>query len=201
MFRKFVFSVTFFLLSLPLTAWPVGEDCFPPEMIPDNMFPVVVLETSVGKVEVELNRMRAPITSNNFLRYVLEGEYNGTVFHRVMIGFVVQGGGYTKDYEEKKLYDPILNESGNGLENSFGSIAMARYEDPHSATRQFYFNMEDNKSLNPNSRSWGYTVFGQVISGMEVLQSIAEVETGFNEALNAEDVPVEQVMLIKASVK
>lgn len=201
MLRKFVLSTVFFLMSLPVTGWSLGKDCFPPEMIPDNMFPTVVMETSMGTVEVELNRMRAPITSNNFLRYVLEGEYDGTIFHRVMIGFVVQGGGYTKDIEEKKLYDNIYNESGNGLENAFGTIAMARYDDPHSATRQFYFNMEDNKSLNPSSRSWGYTVFGQVISGMEVLQAIAEVETGFSEALNAEDVPVEPVILIRATVK
>ena len=201
MLRKFVLPTVFFLMSLPVTCWSLGKDCFPPEMIPDNMFPTVVMETSMGTVEVELNRMRAPITSNNFLRYVLEGEYDGTIFHRVMIGFVVQGGGYTKDIEEKKLYDNIYNESGNGLENAFGTIAMARYDDPHSATRQFYFNMEDNKSLNPSSRSWGYTVFGQVISGMEVLQAIAEVETGFSEALNAEDVPVEPVILIRATVK
>lgn len=201
MLRKLVLSIVVLLLSFPLTGWSVGKDCFPPEMIPDNMFPVVVMETSMGTVEVELNRMRAPITTNNFLRYVLEGEYDGTIFHRVMIGFVVQGGGYTKDIEEKTLHESILNESGNGLENSFGTIAMARYDDPHSATRQFYFNMENNTSLNPDSRHWGYTVFGQVISGMEVLQAIAEVETGFNEALNAEDVPIEPVLLIKATVK
>lgn len=189
------------MFIFPLLAWSVDKDCFPPEMIPENMFPVVVMETSMGTVEVELNRMRAPITSNNFLRYVLEGEYDNTIFHRVMIGFVVQGGGYTREIEEKKLYDNILNESGNGLDNDFGTIAMARYDDPHSATRQFFFNMENNTSLNPNSKNWGYTVFGQVISGMEVLQAIAEVETGFSEALNAEDVPVEPVLLIKATVQ
>lgn len=201
MLRKAVLLIPVLMILFPLAAWSVDKDCFPPEMIPDNMFPVVVMETSQGTVEVELNRMRAPITSNNFLRYVLEGEYDGTIFHRVMIGFVVQGGGYTRDIEEKKLYDTILNESGNGLENDFGSIAMARYDDPHSATRQFYFNMENNTSLNPNSKNWGYTVFGQVISGMEVLQAIAEVETGYSEALDAEDVPVEPVVLIKATVK
>jgi peptidyl-prolyl cis-trans isomerase A (cyclophilin A) len=201
MLRKFVLSIVILLISLPLAGWSVGKDCFPPEIIPDNMFPTVVMETSMGTVEVELNRMRAPITSNNFLRYVLESEYDGTIFHRVMIGFVVQGGGYTKDIEEKTLYESILNESGNGLENSFGSIAMARHDDPHSAKRQFYFNMENNTSLDPGSRNWGYTVFGQVISGMEVLQAIAEVETAYSEALDAEDVPVEQVLLIRATVK
>lgn len=201
MLRRSVLLITVLMFLSPFGAQAVNEDCFPPEVIPDNLFPTVVMETSMGTVEVELNRMRAPVTSNNFLRYVLEGEYDGTVFHRVMIGFVVQGGGYTKDFEEKKLYDSILNESGNGLQNDFGTIAMARYDDPHSATRQFYFNMENNDSLNPGSRNWGYTVFGQVISGIEVLQAIAEVETGYSEALDAEDVPVEPVMLIKATVK
>jgi peptidyl-prolyl cis-trans isomerase A (cyclophilin A) len=171
------------------------------ELIPDNLFPVISLETSMGVIEVELNRMRAPITSNNFLRYVLEGEYDGTIFHRVMPGFVVQGGGYTPEIEEKTEFDSIFNESGNGLQNSRGSIAMARFNDPHSATRQFYFNMDNNDSLNPNSRSWGYAVFGEVISGMDVLEAIAGVETAYSDLLDAEDVPVEQVLLIKASVK
>ncbi len=188
------------LLVIPVITWSAGPDCFPQEMIPDNLFPNVKLETSMGEIVVELDRMRAPASVNNFLRYVLEGEYNGTIFHRAMPGFVVQGGGYTKDFNEKTQYAPVCNESGNGLQNVTGTIAMARFEDPHSATRQFYFNMSDNSSLDPNSRSWGYTVFGEVISGMEVLEAIAEVETGFSEGLNAEDVPLESVLLIRATV-
>ena len=199
--KKYVLSTILFLISIPLTSWAVDKDCFPPEMIPDNLFPTVKLETSMGDIEVELNRMRAPISANNFLRYVLEGEYDGTIFHRVMPGFVVQGGGYTKDIDEKTLYENILNESGNGLKNVTGSIAMARYDDPHSATRQFYFNMNDNASLDPGSRNWGYTVFGEVISGMEVLEAIAATQTGYSEALDAEDVPLVPVLLIRASVK
>ena len=188
------------LLVIPVITWSAGPDCFPQEMIPDNLFPNIKLETSMGEIVVELNRMRAPASVNNFLRYVLEGEYNGTIFHRAMPGFVVQGGGYTKDFKEKTQYAQVCNESGNGLQNVTGTIAMARFEDPHSATRQFYFNMSDNSSLDPNSRSWGYTVFGEVISGMEVLEAIAEVETGFSEGLNAEDVPLEPVLLIRATV-
>lgn len=199
--KKFVLSIVLMLISIPQLTLSADKDCFPPEMIPDNMFPIVVLETSLGVVEVELNRMRAPINSNNFLRYVLEGEYDGTIFHRVMPGFVVQGGGYTKDIEEKTLHDNVLNESGNGLKNITGSIAMARYDDPHSATRQFYFNMNNNTSLDPGSRNWGYTVFGLVVSGMEVLEAISDVETGYSEALDAEDVPQVPVILIKASVQ
>lgn len=198
--KKYVSSIMLFLISIPLTSWAVDKECFPPEMIPDNLFPIIKLETSKGDIEVELNRMRAPISANNFLRYVLEGEYDGTIFHRVMPGFVVQGGGYTKDIEEKTLHANILNESGNGLKNVTGTIAMARYDDPHSATRQFYFNMNDNASLDPGSRNWGYTVFGEVISGMEVLEAIADTETGYSEALDAEDVPVEPILLIRASV-
>lgn len=189
------------LILVPLISWSADPDCFPAEMIPDNMFPSIKMETSMGDFVVELNRMRAPASVNSFLRYVLEGEYDGTIFHRVMAGFVVQGGGYTADIEEKTLHAPVCNESGNGLKNIIGSIAMARYADPHSATRQFYFNMNDNTSLDPNPRSWGYTVFGEVISGMEVLEAIAAVETAYSEDLDAEDVPVETVLLIRASVQ
>lgn len=201
MIKKNVLSIILMLISIPLTAWSVDKDCFPPDMIPDNMFPIVKLETSMGEIEVELNRMRAPASVNNFLRYVLEGEYDGTIFHRVMPGFVVQGGGYTKDIEEKTMHANVLNESGNGLKNITGSIAMARYDDPHSASRQFYFNMNNNASLDPGSRNWGYTVFGEVVSGMDVLQAISDVETGYSEDLDAEDVPVERILLIRASVQ
>jgi len=194
-------KIVLLLMLLPGVCWSADPDCFPPEMIPDNLFPAIKLETSMGEIVVELNRLRAPATANNFLRYVLEGEYDGTIFHRVMPGFVVQGGGYTRDIEEKTLHASVCNESGNGLKNVTGSIAMARFDDPHSATRQFYFNMSDNSSLDPNPRSWGYTVFGEVISGREVLDAIAGVETGYSEDLDAEDVPVEPVLLIRASVQ
>jgi len=201
MMKKYLLALISVLVLFPVTALAVDKDCFPAEVIPDNLFPVVKLETSMGNIEVELNRMRAPISANNFLRYVLEGEYDGTIFHRVMPGFVVQGGGYTKTYEGKTEHGSILNESGNGLQNSKGSIAMARYDDPHSATRQFYFNMDNNTSLNPGSRSWGYSVFGVVVSGMEVLEAIAQVNTAYSDSLGAENVPVEPVLLIRASVQ
>ena len=190
------------LFALVSMAHAVHSDCdlVPPEVLPDNMFPSVEFTTSMGVVVVELNRMRAPATVNNFLAYVLDGSYKGTIFHRVMPGFVVQGGGYSPDYEEKPLRPPVLNESGNGLENDRGTIAMARFSDPHSATRQFYFNMSDNKSLNPNRRSWGYAVFGSVIEGMDVLDAIAGVETGYSEGLDAPDVPLVPVTLIDVRI-
>lgn len=174
--------------------------CVVDEVLPDNMFPSVKIETSKGEFVIELNRMRAPITANNFLRYVLDGHYDNTIFHRVMPGFVVQGGGYTATFEEKPLHPPIYNESGNGLENLPMSVAMARYEDPHSATSQFYVNLAANASLDPNSRNWGYAVFGSVISGQDVVEAIGAVDTSYNEGLDANDVPVETVLLIKASV-
>ena len=179
----FLLFVSLSWIALPLSA--AEPECFPEEVIPDNLFPTVRLETSMGDIIVELNRMRAPVTANNFLRYVLAGEYDGTIFHRVMPGFVVQGGGYTESFEERELHLPIINESGNGLKNLPMTVAMARFDDPHSATNQFYFNLSANASLDPNPRSWGYTVFGQVISGMEVVEAIAAVETGYNANLDA----------------
>ncbi len=189
------------LLGFTLTAAAAEPECFPEEVLPDNLFPTVLLKTSMGDVVVELNRRRAPVTANNFLRYVLAGAYDGTIFHRVMPGFVVQGGGYTETIEERELFPPIINESGNGLKNLPMTVAMARYDDPHSATSQFYFNLGDNGSLDPNPRSWGYTVFGEVISGWDVVTAIAEVETGYNELLDAENVPLVPVKVLSATVQ
>ena len=175
-------------------------ECFPEDVMPENKFPSVRLETSMGDIVVELNRLRAPVSVNNFLRYVLEKKYDNTIYHRVMPGFVVQGGGYTETIEERELHPPIINESGNGLKNMPMTIAMARFNDPHSATNQFYFNVAANSSLDPNSRSWGYAVFGQVITGQEVVEAIAVVDTGYSENLDAQDVPLAPVKLLSATV-
>lgn len=193
-----LFASLFFLASFALSA--AEPECFPEEVLPDNPFPSVRLETSMGDIIIELNRMRAPVTANNFLRYVLAGAYDKTIFHRVMAGFVVQGGGYTESIEERELYTPIINESGNGLKNLPLTVAMARFDDPHSATNQFYFNLAENDSLDPGSRNWGYAVFGEVISGWEVVTEIAEVETGYNELLDAADVPLMPVKILSATV-
>lgn len=197
MFKKIVFI----LLLAPLAAMATeAPTCVVDAVLPDNYFPHVKLETSMGDIVVELDTMRAPAAANNFLRYVKEGEFDGTVFHRVMKKFVVQGGGYNERFEEKTLYPPICNESGNGLKNVEGSIGMARFSDPHSARRQFYFNIKDNPSLDPEPSHWGYAVFGTVFSGMEVLHEISKVKTGYNEYLDAEDVPKKNVVLIKATI-
>jgi len=139
------------LLSLFSLTAQAEPDCFPGDVLPDQLFPSIRIETSMGDIVVELNRLRAPATSNNFLRYVLEKQYDGTIFHRVMADFVVQGGGYSEDLEERDLHSPVINESGNGLKNMPMTIAMARYDDPHSATSQFYFNLSANSSLDPNT--------------------------------------------------
>lgn len=166
---------------------------------PTNIYPKVKLETSMGVIVVELDRVKAPITVDNFLTYVVSGEYNNTIFHRVIEGFVVQGGAYDSEFNEKKLNKTIFNESGNGLKNDLGTIAMAKESRPHTANRQFFFNAADNDSLNPG-RSWGYAVFGAIIEGDDVLEKIAKVSTKYHEGMAWDDVPVEPVLLIKATL-
>ncbi len=141
----------------------------------------VLMQTSLGDIELELDGDKAPETVKNFLRYVDEGFYAGTVFHRVIDGFMIQGGGFTADMKQKPTGQPIQNEAKNGLKNKRGTISMARTMAPHSATAQFFINHKDNDFLNyddPNSDGWGYAVFGKVVSGMEVVDKIATVPTG-----------------------
>ena len=166
---------------------------------PTNIYPKVKLETSMGIIIVELDRVKAPITVDNFLTYVVTGEYNNTIFHRIVEDFIVQGGGYDADFVPKKTNTDIVNESGNGLKNEIGTIAMAKENRPHTANRQFFFNINDNTNLDPGRR-WGYTVFGAIVEGDEVLEAMAKVKADYNEALGWENVPLEPVMLIKATL-
>jgi peptidyl-prolyl cis-trans isomerase A (cyclophilin A) len=180
-----------FTASAQESAISVGKEAYPAVL-----FPSVRIETSLGDIVVELDRRRAPVTANHFLRHVEEGLYEGTVFHRVIPGFVVQGGGYLEgSMRGIDHLGPIINESGNGLKNETGTIAMARHSDPHTATSQFYFNLADNESLDPRRRNWGYTVFGKVLEGMDVVEAIAVVETDYNALIDSPDVPVEPVVL------
>lgn len=165
-----------------------------------KMFPEILIETSMGNILIELDRNRAPITVNNFLYYISSGRYLKTVFHRVEKNFVIQGGGYNEKLEPIVECDKIFNESGNGLRNTAGTIAMARYEDPHSATSQFYFNLKDTPSLDPNAKNWGYTVFGEVIEGMDVLEIISQTTVGYSNKLEAKNVPIEPVLIKKISI-
>ena len=160
----------------------------------------VKFETSLGSFTVELNEEKAPITCENFLTYVKEGFYDGTVFHRVIKGFMIQGGGLTKDFTEKETHDPIKNEASNGLKNEKFTIAMARTPDPHSATAQFFINTVDNAYLDFRSETrdgWGYCVFGKVTEGTDTVEKIEKVKTG-SISYYMRDVPTETVEIISA---
>lgn len=157
-------------------------------------FPIIEMETSAGTMVLELNGRRAPMTVKNFVRYARAGHFDDTIFHRVIGDFMIQGGGYDVDLAEKPTRESIPNESGNGLKNHRGTIAMARLNDPHSATAQFYINLVDNFMLDPNEKRWGYTVFGEVIEGMDVLDAIGAVKTGAKGEFPG-DVPEETVLI------
>jgi peptidyl-prolyl cis-trans isomerase A (cyclophilin A) len=156
--------------------------------------PVVVFETNMGSFEIELNEEKAPLTVKNFLMYVDEKFYDGLIFHRVMNGFMIQGGGYNEKMQEKKTKAPVKNEAKNGLRNDIGTIAMARTADPDSATAQFFINVSDNSSLNyPSPDGHGYAVFGKVTTGMHVVNRIKTVKTG---ALQGhQNVPMDPVII------
>ncbi len=162
--------------------------------------PIVVMETSMGTVEIELNEAKAPATVANFLKYVDDGFYNGTIFHRVIPTFMVQGGGMKPDMSEKPTRAPIKNEAANGLLNEVGTLAMARTGDPHSATAQFFINVADNSFLNhrdTTTAGFGYAVFGKVIKGMHVVERIKLVKTGSRGGHS--DVPMDVVTIKKMS--
>jgi cyclophilin family peptidyl-prolyl cis-trans isomerase len=180
-----------FVSQTPVPAGP------PATLEPAPGNPVAVISTSLGDITVELLKDRAPVSVENFLRYASEGFYAGTIFHRVVRGFVVQGGGYTAGMQAKPTREPILNEATNGLKNVRGSLAMARTQALRSATSQFYVNVANNSTLDHRGLAppdYGYAVFGRVLSGMEVVDKIAEVPT------NAEN-PVEPVTIKSVTVK
>lgn len=158
----------------------------------------VKVETSAGDFVLQLDEARAPLTVANFLKYVNDGFYAGTIFHRVVNGFVIQGGGYTPDMTLKTPGPGLVNESGNGLTNRRGSLAMARTGEPHSADSQFYINLADNLALDPKPTRWGYAVFGEVIQGLEIVDEIGHRVTGNRAGM--QDVPVEPVIIRKVTV-
>lgn len=164
--------------------------------------PVVVMETSMGSVEIELNDEKAPISVKSFLGYVKDKFYDGTIFHRVIDGFMVQGGGFSEGMKEKSTKAPIKNEAGNGLNNETGTIAMARTQDVDSATAQFYINVADNDSLNHRDNSqagMGYAVFGKVLSGMHVINRMKMVKTGNMHGHS--DVPMDTITIKSIRLK
>lgn len=162
---------------------------------------MVLFTTNFGQIKIELFKEEAPVTAQNFLNYVESGFYDNTIFHRVIPGFMVQGGGMAPGMEEKDGNAPIQNEANNGLKNERGTLAMARTMDPHSASSQFFINSVDNGFLNftsESSQGWGYCVFGKVVEGMEVVDKISEVKTG--RFGMHQDVPVEDIVIEKAEI-
>jgi len=186
------------ILTLCLTMTASAQT---PDTTPLPPYPRVEVETNAGTFVLELFTSRAPITVENFIQYVNEGFYNGTVFHRVVGGFVIQGGGYDENYKLKPTRQTISNESGNGLSNQRGFVAMARTGDPHSADSQFYINLNDNTALDPRPTRWGYTVFGKVVEGMETVDEIGYLSTGAGPVPElAKDVPKEPVVITGVTV-
>jgi len=163
---------------------------------------MVTLHTNFGDIKIALNAEKAPQTVENFLKYANSGFYDGTIFHRVIDGFMVQGGGFLPGMEQKEVQDPIQNEATNGLSNKKGTLAMARTPDPHSATAQFFINVNDNNFLDftsETSQGWGYCVFAEVVEGFDIVETIKNVATG-SEGFH-QDVPLEDVIITKVTVE
>ena len=164
---------------------------------------LIILHTNFGDIKLELYPTKAPETVKNFVEYVESGHYDGTIFHRVIDGFMIQGGGFDKDMKQQPTRSPIKNEANNGLKNEKGTIAMARTQDPHSATTQFFINVADNDFLNHKAETmqgWGYAVFGKVADGMDVIEKITKVKTtnhGPHENVPAEPVIIESAEVVK----
>lgn len=167
---------------------------------PEALFPELTIQTSMGEVVVELDRSRAPLTVNHILHLVKEKKYDNSLIHRVVPDYVVQMGAFKSNHAAIESCGNLFNESGNGLSNDRGTLAMARYDAPHSAGTSFFINLKDNENLNPNKKNWGYTVFGYVVSGMDVVDRMAQVDTGFDSKLDAQDVPVTPITITQVRI-
>ncbi len=192
-------SATIGLLYFALTSSVFAQTNAISEPKKTTSAPQVLIETTHGNLVIELYPDKAPKTVENFLRYVNEGFYDNTIFHRVIPNFMVQGGGFTADMQKKLTHDEIQNEADNGLRNRIGTVAMARTNDPHSATAQFFINVSQNTFLDFREKqgtAWGYTVFGNVVQGMKTVNQIRQVRTGFKDGFK--DVPVEPILIVKA---
>jgi len=191
--------LVFLYLTLSVPGHLFAQETAGAVVLPD--YPRIAVETNVGNFVIELYTSRAPLTVVNFIQYVNSGFYEGTVFHRIVGGFVAQAGGYDIDYNLKPTAPTVPNESGNGLSNRRGFVAMARTGEPHSADSQFYINLTDNLALDPRPTRWGYTVFGQVVEGMEVIDEIGYVATGPGPVpALTKDVPKEPIIITKMAL-
>jgi peptidyl-prolyl cis-trans isomerase B (cyclophilin B) len=188
-------------LILPMTLFLISTLSFATENTMSDTQTKVKLTTTLGEIIIQLNAEKAPVSSANFLTYANEGFYNGTIFHRVIPDFMAQGGGFDTSFNQKAVHAPIKNEADNGLKNTRGTLAMARTNDPNSATAQFFINLKDNGFLNhtgKNASGWGYAVFGEVIEGMDVVDAMAKQTTG-NRGGHG-DVPKTDIVIEKAEV-
>ncbi len=193
--KQLMLSVALLAFSL---AAPIRAAEKTPPPAPEKTAPPIYVQvtTSLGKFTIELNPERAPLTVAQFLKFVDEGYYSGTIFHRAVPGFVVQGGGYDADYKLKGNPSKVVNESGNGLTNQRGTVGLARPPEPHAGDVQFYVNLSDNAELDPNQSRWGYAVFGKVVSGMDVVDRISLVPTGAKGPFK-ENAPLKPVLIEK----
>ena len=200
-FLPSIFCIILFLSSIQSSAMEPASKPLSSDSDEQSAVTTVVLETSLGNIQLDLFADKAPASVANFLQYVNDGYYDGTQFHRVIDGFMIQGGGFTADLVKKDTRGAIQNEADNGLLNTIGSIAMARTNAPHSATSQFFINVADNNFLNHSGktpRQWGYAVFGNVTQGMDIVTAIKAVPT--NTQAGFANVPIEPVLIIKAYV-
>jgi peptidyl-prolyl cis-trans isomerase A (cyclophilin A) len=188
------------LIAFVVVSSAFGQGGAAKKSAPAAKHPVVVMETTMGAIVVELLSDKAPVTAKNFLDYVEMGFYNNTIFHRVEPGFVIQGGGYLANMQARPTKAGIQNESRNGLKNARGTLSMARYDDPNSATSQFFINLDDNTSLDATAGKWGYAVFAKVIEGMDVVDKIAAVKTSTSNPLGTA-APLQPVVVKSARIR
>jgi len=197
MLTRILYIALFLVAGFPQPLAWAGETAPGTTKLQPGVHPMVTLSTNLGEIVLELDEAKAPLTVKNFLDYVDSGFYNNTIFHRVIPGFMIQGGGMTADMTEKPNRSPIKNEADNGLTNNRGTIAMARTQIKDSATSQFFINVAENTFLNHSGRDFGYAVFGKVVKGMEIIDAIAKVKTGNRSGHS--DVPVEPVVIQSAT--
>lgn len=194
---KALYFLIFILNGFTLNACETFQD----NIFPEKLFPEIIINTKQGNIIVELDRRKAPLTVNRFLNYINTNTYDQSIIHRIVKDYVVQAGAFSKNMQPIKSCGQLFNESGNGLSNSKYTIAMARHNNPHSAETSFYFNMKDNTNLDPSSKSWGYTVFGYVTEGEEILDKIAQTHTEFSKEINAKDFPTETILIQSITIK
>jgi len=195
-----VHRISLLILTVLMSFQSLAQNTKGQYIQPNNLYPKVRIDTSMGSVFIQLDRHKARITVDNFLGYVIRGQYDKTLVHRVEEGYLIQAGGFMTSYTEVIPDKPIFNESGNGLKNKEGTIAMAKQlNDAHSATNQFFINLNDNTNLNPGS-SWGYAVFGEVIKGYDILEAMSQVEVGYSDKLGYPTVPKQMITIIRIAI-